>query len=219
MKRTEEHGVTKHHDAMVENEPGTQREVLTIGHSNYAIERFLTLLKQNEVEVLADARSVPRSKYVPQFDYAPLKRSLEAAGIRYLYLGRELGGKPPDREFYDAAGHVFYSRLAVSELFLHGIERLIEGVGKYRVAVMCSEEDPHNCHRHLLVARVLADRGVKVRHIRGDGSVLLEEDLRRSEKPEGTRQMELEFVVRDEESWKSTQSVSPRRRPSVPVIG
>jgi hypothetical protein len=104
--------------------------------------------------------------------------------------------------------------MAVSEPFLRGIERLIEGAGKYRVATMCSEEDPHNCHRHLLVARVLAERGMEVKHLRGDGSVLLEKDINRSEEPSGAHQTELEFVVRDEESWKSARSVSPGRRPS-----
>jgi uncharacterized protein (DUF488 family) len=204
----------KHYDAAKEGEPGTRRAIPNIGHSNHPIEKFLALLKQHEVEAVADVRSIPHSRYVPQFNSAPLKRSLEAAGIRYLYLGKELGGMPSGKELYDEAGHAMYARIAVSEPFLRGIDRLIEGADKYRVAIMCSEEDPRNCHRHLLVARVLTGRSVEVRHIRGDGSVEPEKDLNRSEEPGGTHQTELEFGVRDEESWKSTRSVSPRRRPS-----
>jgi uncharacterized protein (DUF488 family) len=191
-----------------------QLEVLTIGHSNRSIDEFLALLKQNAVEVVADVRSQPHSKYVPHFDYANLKPAVEAAGLQYVFLGRELGGMPEAREFYDAEGHVVYSRIAASEPFRRGIARLLEGIRKYRVAIMCSEEDPANCHRRLLVGKVLMEQGVGVKHIRGDGRIQPEEELARLEQDGKMNQMELGFVARDEETWKSTQSVSRRKRPS-----
>jgi uncharacterized protein (DUF488 family) len=191
-----------------------QLEVLTIGHSNRSIDEFLALLKQNAVEVVADVRSQPHSKYVPHFDYANLKQATEAAGLQYVFLGRELGGMPEAREFYDAEGHVVYSRIAASEPFRHGIARLLEGIRKYRVVIMCGEEDPMNCHRRLLVGRVLKEQGVGVRHIRGDGQIQTEEELVRQEQAGKVNQMELGFAGSEEESWKSTQSVSRRRRPS-----
>jgi uncharacterized protein (DUF488 family) len=98
-----------------------------------------------------------------------------------LFLGKELGGRPESSEFYDAEGFVLYSRIAESPLFLEGIERLITGITTYRVALMCGEENPANCHRRLLVGRVLAKRGVSVRHIRGDGTVQDEDELAQEE--------------------------------------
>jgi len=191
-----------------------QLEVLTIGHSNRSMEEFLALLKQHAVEVLADVRSQPHSKYVSHFDHANLKRSIEAAGLQYVFLGQELGGMPDGKEFYDAEGHVVYSRIAASEPFRLGIARLLEGIRKYRVAIMCGEEDPANCHRRLLVSKVLMEQGVGVRHIRGDGRIQTEEELMQQEQAGKVDQLELGFAGSEEETWKSTQSVSRRKRPS-----
>ena len=190
---------------MSETADAPQLEVLTIGHSNRSMDEFLTLLKQHAVEVLADVRSQPHSKYVPHFDYANLKRAVEAAGVQYVFLGRELGGKPDGKEFYDTQGHAVYSRIAASEPFRLGIARLLEGIRKYRVAIMCSEEDPANCHRRLLVGKVLMEQGVSIKHIRGDGRIQTEEELLRQEEAGKVNQMELTFAVRDSAS---------RRRPT-----
>jgi len=191
-----------------------QPEILTIGHSNHTIDEFLALLKQHGIEVLVDVRSQPYSKYVPHFNSVNLKRAVESAGVRYVFLGKELGGKPEGREFYDAEEHAVYSRIAASEPFHRGIGRLLEGVRRYRVAIMCGEEDPTDCHRRLLVGKVLAERGVSIKHIRGDGRIQPEEELPQQNVTQKVSQMELAFMVRDEETWKSTQSVSRRRRPS-----
>jgi uncharacterized protein (DUF488 family) len=145
------------------------RRVLTIGHSNHAAERFLSLLVSHAVDVVADVRSHPRSRHSPQFNRAALERALDAAGIGYVFLGRELGGRPPEAEYYDAAGHVLYDHLAASARFRSGIDRLLEGIDGHRVAILCAEEDPAKCHRQLLIGRALAGRGVEVTHIRGDG--------------------------------------------------
>lgn len=92
--------------------------------------------------------------------------------MEYVYLGQELGGRPEGAENYDAAGHVLYGRLATSEPFREGLERLTALANQRRIAVMCAEEDPGKCHRHLLVGRVLEERGAEVRHIRKDGSIV-----------------------------------------------
>jgi uncharacterized protein (DUF488 family) len=102
---------------------------------------------------------------------------LAEAGLGYLFLGAELGGRPPEPEFYDSAGHVRYGALARTERFNAGLRRLLAESGRQRVAMLCSEEDPRRCHRRLLVTRALTARGIPVRHIRGDGSVIREEDL------------------------------------------
>ncbi len=133
--------------------------LFSIGHSNHTEQKFVDLLVQHGIEVLADVRTQPFSRYNPQFNDTNLKHSLEAAGIRYLFLGHELGGRPPGSDMLDDAGHALYHRMAESPLFLSGIERLEREVAEHRVAMMCSEEDPAVCHRHLLVARVITDSG------------------------------------------------------------
>lgn len=185
--------------------------VFTIGHSNVEVAAFLALLTQHAVEVLVDVRSEPYSKYVPHFNGPALRRAAEAAGLKYLYLGRELGGRPKETRYYDAEGHVRYDLVAASPQFLAGVERLLQGVGKLRVALMCNEENPTECHRRLLVGRVLAEHGVAVVHIRGDGRLQPEADLAESERGPASHQQELSFVAREKPEWKSTRSVSQAR--------
>ena len=151
--------------------------IFTVGHSNHSLDIFIGLLKSHKIDVLVDVRSKPFSRFSPQFNKEGLEKAVKASSIRYLFLGRELGGRPQDSEFYDNQGFVLYSRIAESPLFHEGIDRLIKGIKTYRVAVMCGEENPANCHRRLLIGRVLAKRGVSVRHIRGDSTVHDEDEL------------------------------------------
>jgi uncharacterized protein (DUF488 family) len=152
-------------------------DIFTIGHSNHELGKFIELLKASKIEVLVDIRSNPYSRYASQFNKDSLTTAIQASGIRYLFIGKELGGRPKDREFYDSEGQILYPLLSESPLFLEGIERLINGMKTYRVALMCSEENPANCHRYLLVGRVLEDRGVMVFHIRGNGNIQSKDDI------------------------------------------
>ena len=151
--------------------------LLSIGHSTHPIEVFVEHLRGHAVESVADVRSTPFSRFNPQFNRHALERDLEAAGIRYLFLGEELGGRPDGDRFYDQEGHVLYGRMAESPRFQSDLARLVKRAERSRVAVMCSEEDPAGCHRFLLVTRVLYLRGVDVAHIRGDGSTQRTEDV------------------------------------------
>src|SRR4051794_26625685 len=129
--------------------------VYSIGHSSHPSEVFTELLGKHAIQVLVDVRSAPYSRYAPQFDREFLHRMLHAVGIKYLFLGRELGGRPDNQAYYDSDGRVVYSRMTADGAFVSGIERLERGMAEYRVALMCGEEDPAHCHRRLLVARVL----------------------------------------------------------------
>jgi uncharacterized protein (DUF488 family) len=182
--------------------------IFTIGHSNHTGEEFIALLHEHAIEVLVDVRSQPYSKYANHFNSRSLQEAVAAAGMRYLFLGRELGGRPEGAYFYDDEGYVLYDRVAGSPLFLAGIERLQRGVEKYRVAIMCSEEDPAGCHRHLLVGRVLRARGVIVQHIRGDNTVQRDEDV-----ASGSQGQLMLFDMQEVQPWKSIRSVSPRKQP------
>ena len=143
--------------------------IYTIGHSSHPIERFLGLLRRRIV-ALVDVRSRPYSKHAPWFQKRPLERALAGAEIDYLFLGDELGG-------YDLAPED-YARRATEEGFLRGVERLVALARERATAIMCAEEDPRRCHRHLLIAPALRERGIQVVHIRGDGRLEAEAGLR-----------------------------------------
>jgi uncharacterized protein (DUF488 family) len=152
--------------------------VWTVGHSSHPVDQLTGLLQAARIEVLADVRSQPYSRHNPQFSRENLKRSLEqGAGLRYVFLGAELGGRPPEPEFHDGSGHVRYDLVRASKRFRGGLARLLTGAASYRVAIMCSEEDPVRCHRRRLITPALVQAGVEVRHLRGDGRVVAEEDL------------------------------------------
>ncbi|ROR66160.1 DUF488 family protein [Agrococcus jenensis] len=149
--------------------------VLTIGHSTHSIERFIALLSERQVTAIADVRSVPASRFTPQFNREALSRALRAAGIAYVFLGSELGARSPVASDY-CEGKVQYSRLASSATFASGVRRVIDGASRESVALMCSEQEPLDCHRTILVSRILAERGVGIGHIHGDGSVESHDD-------------------------------------------
>ena len=157
--------------------------LFTIGHSNQAAGDFLGLLQEHRIETVADVRTVPRSRYVPHFSAGPLREALAGRGIAYIPMGRELGGRPAGGEFYDGEGHVLYGRLAAAPAFRDGLDQVLAAAQTSRIALLCSEEDPARCHRHLLIGRVLRARGVPVSHIRRDGSVETEAELAANDPP------------------------------------
>ena len=142
--------------------------VLTIGHSTHALEAFIALLHRHRVSAVADVRSAPYSRFNPQYNRKPLTEALKVQGIRYVYLGRELGGRSDDPACYED-GRVRYDRVAAMESFRNGLDRVMDGAARYRVALMCAEKEPLDCHRTLLVAHALDERGIEVEHIHADG--------------------------------------------------
>lgn len=146
-------------------------EVLTIGHSTLPYERFLALLRHSSVNAIADVRTSPFSRHFPHFNRDALRRELRSDNVAYVFLGEELGGRPKGEQFYHN-GVADYEQMARTELFSRGVERVIGGAKKYRIAMMCSEHDPLDCHRCLLVGRTLHERSVNVRHILGTGTIV-----------------------------------------------
>ena len=143
-------------------------EILTIGHSTHPIEHFLGVLRRHGVTTIADVRSVPASRFTPHFNRDALRRALREIQVKYVFLGRELGARPDDPTCY-LDGQVQYGRLARTQSFAQGIERVLKGLALERIALMCAEQEPLDCHRTVLVARVLTGRGVNVEHIHGNG--------------------------------------------------
>jgi uncharacterized protein (DUF488 family) len=144
--------------------------VLTIGHSTHSIDAFIALLRQHNVTALVDVRSAPFSRFNPQFNKETLMRSLKDHGIKYVFLGRELGARSDDRSCYEN-GRVQYARLARTKSFHSGLDRVMHGAHDHRIALMCAEKEPLECHRSLLVARALVEHGIDVSHILANGSL------------------------------------------------
>ncbi len=144
--------------------------VLTVGHSTHSFGHFVKLLKQHRVIALADVRSAPFSRFNPQFNKSALERDLKLEGIKYVFLGRELGARSNDPSCYED-GRVRYSRLVDTDQFRLGIARVMRGTHMHQIALMCAEREPLECHRTLLVSRVLHEQGVSVVHILGDGGL------------------------------------------------
>lgn len=144
--------------------------IYTIGHSTHSINKFLNLIKLHQIEVVADVRSSPYSKINSQYNREELKNSLKGANILYVFLGQELGARSDNPGCY-VNDKVQYNLLSKTELFQSGISRLIEGASTYRVALMCAEKEPLDCHRTILIAHELDKRGIEVMHILSDGTV------------------------------------------------
>lgn len=182
--------------------------VHTIGHSNHELEHFFDLLRLHRIEVIADVRSHPYCGYSIHFNREAIQAAAKARGFQYVYLGDQIGGRPADDRFYDADGHVLYWKLAGSKVFEEGIERVRRGMRQYRIALMCSEENPSVCHRRLLISRVLHESGVEVAHIRGDGRIETEAELRKTEAQPQTEQLSLfvEEPTAEVNPWRSLRS-------------
>jgi uncharacterized protein (DUF488 family) len=180
--------------------------IWTIGHSNHTFARFVELLQAEAIEVVVDVRSYPYSRIAPHFNCEELDAALRRAGTRYLFFGEELGGRPSREEHYDEDGHARYDRMAEQPGFQMAVQRLLSGAREHRVALVCSEGQPQECHRRLLVGKVLADHGVQLRHILPNGIVHQEDSVALGS---GDGQ---EALFGEEAAWRSTRSVSHRRR-------
>jgi len=204
-----------------------ERTIWTIGHSNHPLEKFLGLLEQHRINLLVDVRSSPYSRHASQFNREAIQDPLRARAVEYLFLGDLLGGRAEGGQFYDPEGYVLYDRLAQSPEFRQGVERLLKELASpqpstldpqpstlnRRVALMCGEEDPTNCHRRLLVGRVLRSRGVEVMHIRAAGPTQSEEQVAAEDSFRKTKGQLTLFDMEEPDAWKSTRSVLPKKAP------
>ena len=146
--------------------------VFTIGHSTHPLGEFVGLLRRHRVEVVVDVRSAPYSRFNPQFNREPLAAGLEARRFEYLFLGRELGGRSDDPADRDPAGRLDYRRVRGTDRFRRGIEEVLRRAAGQRLALLCAEKDPRQCHRTRLVEPALEARNLAVRHILANGELL-----------------------------------------------
>lgn len=149
-----------------------KKPLYSIGHGNRKNEEFLSLLQKFAIEFLIDVRSQPYSKYNPQFNQSELKTYLENNGIKYVFMGDSIGGRPNDTSCYDHEGKVDYEVIKTKIFFKQGIERLKTAYDKdINVVIMCSESKPCECHRSKLIGKVLVEDKIAIMHIDEKGKV------------------------------------------------
>lgn len=154
-------------------------EILTVGYGKRSRAELLDLLRTGEVEFLVDVRSSPYSRFNPDFDRRSIEGWLAGTGIRYVFRGDTLGGRPADRSCYDPDGHVDYARCRENERFVAAIERILAASRRgHRICLLCSELRPENCHRVRLLGEMIVDRGGVVRHFDASGVLRDQVELR-----------------------------------------
>jgi uncharacterized protein (DUF488 family) len=152
--------------------------LLTLGYGKRTIDVVVELLERYGVQYLVDVRSVPWSRYHPDFSHDALKGHLSAHDIAYLFLGEELGGRPNDAGCYDAKGRVDYEACRRRPAFRHGMQRLRTAWDQgQRLALLCSESRPQDCHRSKLLGVALAEEGIEVTHLDEDGTPMTQQEV------------------------------------------
>ncbi len=151
--------------------------IYTIGYGARDIESLIELLLAYQIAFLIDVRSEPYSRYKPEFSKAALQASLAQAGIRYVFMGDQLGGRPKDKECY-VDGKIDYELVLEMPFYQAGIERLQKAFDQQqRVALMCSEGKPEQCHRSKLIGDTLDQLDVDVVHIDENGELKSQDEI------------------------------------------
>jgi uncharacterized protein (DUF488 family) len=152
--------------------------IYSIGYAGRTIAEFLGLLRQYEIEFLIDVRSQPYSKRYPDFARDALRQHITSAGMKYVVMGVELGGRPADPDCYAEDGRVDYAKVRQKAFYRAGIERLVKAhEGGYPAAIMCAEIKPEECHRSRLIGATLRDLNIPLLHITETGSLKTQDEV------------------------------------------
>ncbi|MFT8350807.1 DUF488 family protein [Clostridium saccharoperbutylacetonicum] len=157
-------------------------EIYTIGHSNYAVEKLIHMLKHYNINCVVDIRGIPYSKYNIQYNKETIAETLKEAGFLYIYMAKEFAANRENKRSYNKEGYSDFEKVIIEIEFLNGMERLKNGCEKgYRIALLGAMQDPIRCHRSILVGRALSNEGFDVKHILDDYTVatqkMIEENL------------------------------------------
>ncbi len=143
-------------------------KIFTIGHSTNTIESFIEYLKNYQINTIVDVRSIPYSRFASQFNKKQLSASLKKVNILYIPMGNNLGARYEENELLFEDGKVNFSKVVATDQFQEGIYRIKTGIEKgYKIALMCSEKNPIECHRFSLISSYLYKKGYDIDHIIG----------------------------------------------------
>jgi uncharacterized protein (DUF488 family) len=155
-----------------------EKVIYTVGHSTHPIAYFAELLETYHINCVVDVRSVAASRYNPQFNKEPLMNYLRKRGVMYLHFEREFGARQTDPSVFDDKNRVDFEKFRKTPAFTEGVIRLERGIEKnYRIALMCSEAEPLDCHRFSMISVGLIEEGFTVKHIMKDKSLMTNDEL------------------------------------------
>lgn len=154
------------------------RTLFTVGHSNHELEFFIDLVTTMRIDVIIDVRSNPTSAYVPHFNKPAISAELKENGIKYLHFGEEFGARRDSPQLMKMNGKVDFEKVRAEPKFQEGVNRVIEGIDKgLRISLMCSEAEPFDCHRFVMISYHFSKLGIDVQHILKDKSLVTSEEL------------------------------------------
>ena len=155
-----------------------KKVVLSIGHSQHEPEYFIKMLKEHNVNYVLDVRSVPYSQFASDYNRENIKALLSEHSINYSYMGNFFGARPLDKNLYSKEGYLDFKKARQSIPFIKGYNNVLKGIQQgNRIAFMCTEKDPMDCHRAILVTKAFSDSGIRVEHIMADNTIQTQEDL------------------------------------------
>lgn len=155
----------------------SEQPVFTIGYGSRSFDDLADLLAEYGITCLVDVRTAPYSRFRPEFSKAALEAALPGRGIRYVFLGDALGGRPEVPDCY-VDGKVDYERVKEKEFYRRGIERVRRAREQgMRLALMCSEGRPEECHRSKLIGVSLTEQGIPVLHLDEEGIPRSQEEV------------------------------------------
>jgi uncharacterized protein (DUF488 family) len=146
-------------------------KLYTIGYSTYELSSFINVLKKYKIDVIVDVRSSPFSSFYSEYNKDNLRNVLKKNGLKYLFLGDNLGARINAPECYQNDGKAIYEKISKHPIFKEGLQRLKKGVEIYNVVLLCAEKDPINCHRNILVCRNIKSENLDIIHILSNGEL------------------------------------------------
>lgn len=187
--------------------------IYTIGYGNRSMQEFIKLLKQHNIAYLIDVRSSPYSRFNPDFSKEALARLVKQSGVRYVFMGDTLGGRPDDITCY-VDGQVDYVQVREKSFYRQGIERIRTAWEKQLyVALMCSEAKPYECHRGKLIGNTLLEQKIAVAHIDEKGNLMGQQEINRKLTGEPGEQL---VLIGEESSWILNEKISRSRKKYTP---
>ena len=152
--------------------------VYTIGYGGRPVDEIVQQLREHEIEYLIDVRSAPYSRFQPEFSRVTLARLIREAGLKYGFMGDQLGGRPKDPDCYDNSRRLIYKRVRAMPFFEAGIARITEACDLgYSLCLICAEANPERCHRAAMIGVALQEAGVEVVHLLKDGSTKSQQEV------------------------------------------
>ncbi|MCB0212868.1 MAG: DUF488 domain-containing protein [Anaerolineae bacterium] len=154
------------------------KTVFTIGHSTHKIEYLIDLLNKFDINCVIDVRSSPYSRIAPQFNKPSLNSTLRENNIVYMHFEKEFGARHTKPSLLDENSRVDFDKVRETTAFKQGVERLKNGLERgYKIALMCSEANPFDCHRFSMISYQLVREGMDVNHVLQDGNSIANSEL------------------------------------------